>query len=198
MAFIWKLLFKLAGWKVEGGIPEEARKCIVVAAPHTSNWDFFYARATAYILNIKVNYLIKNDWMVFPLSIFFKATGAIGVERKKKANGLVDDLVKKITAAEELAIIVAPEGTRKSVQKWKTGFYQLAVQANLPIALAYLDYAKKEAGIGPIIYPTGDYNQDMLQIQEFYRTITPKNPETYTVNIIQEIELATKKLVSEV
>lgn len=196
MAFIWKLLFKLAGWKVEGGLPEEVKKCIVVAAPHTSNWDFFYARAAAYIFNIKVNYLIKNDWMVFPLSIFFKITGGIGVERKK-TNGLVDDLVKKITAADELAIIVAPEGTRKLVKKWKTGFYHLAVQAKLPIALAYLDYSKKEAGIGPIIYPTGDYHQDMLQIQEFYSTITPKNPETYKVNIIQEIEIA-KKLVSEV
>lgn len=196
MVYIWKWLFKIAGWKVEGGLPEDLRKCIVVAAPHTSNWDFLYARAAAYIFNIKVNYLIKNDWMVFPLSIFFKKTGAIGVERKK-TSGLVDNLVQKINEAEELAIIIAPEGTRKSVNKWKTGFYHLAVKANLPIALAYLDYSKKVAGIGPIIYPTGDYhNKDMLQIQEFYRTITPKNA-TYTVNIIQEIEL-NKQLVSEV
>lgn len=186
----------MAGWKIEGVLPPDLKKCIIVAAPHTSNWDFFYARAAAYIMNVKVNYLIKNDWMVFPLSIFFKCTGAIGVERKKKTNGLVDDLVKKITEAQELSIIVAPEGTRKSVTKWKTGFYQLAVQAQLPMALAYLDYPKKQAGIGAIVYPTGDYYQDMLEIQEFYKTITPRNPDTFVVNIIEEIEL-TKKYASE-
>ncbi len=201
MSYIWRLLFKLSGWKVEGVIPSDIRKCIVVAAPHTSNWDFFYAIATGYLMNIKFNYLIKNEWMVFPLKTFFKKTGAIGVERQKNAKGMVSSLAEKIKAADELAIIIPPEGTRKSVKKWKTGFYQIALQANIPMALAYLDYKKKHSGIGKIVYPTGDYQKDLLQIQEFYRGITPRHPATYTVNIIPEIDLdfeLTKKLAPEI
>ncbi|HZJ84035.1 MAG TPA: 1-acyl-sn-glycerol-3-phosphate acyltransferase [Syntrophomonadaceae bacterium] len=188
LAFVWKRLFKMAGWKTVGRLPSDVKKYIIVAAPHTSNWDFFYARATAYILDIKVNYLIKSDWLVFPLSIFFKITGAIGVKRKKGKKGLVDKLVEKINKVDELAIIVAPEGTRKAVNRWKTGFYHLAVQAELPIALAYLDYAKKEAGIGAIIYPSGNYYGDMFKIREFYKSITPKFPENYRINILPEFE----------
>lgn len=189
LAFAWKNLFKMAGWKTTEGIPKDIKKCIVVAAPHTSNWDFFYARAAAYIFNIKVNYLIKSDWLVFPIGWFFKMTGAIGVERKKGTKGLVEKLVEKINDVEELSIIVAPEGTRKAVEKWKTGFYQLALQANLPIALAYLDYAKKEAGIGTIIYPSGNFHGDMYKIQGFYRTVTPRFPKKYTVNILPELDI---------
>ncbi|NLJ72551.1 MAG: acyltransferase [Syntrophomonadaceae bacterium] len=188
LAYIWKKLFNMSGWKTGGSMPEDIKKCIVVAAPHTSNWDFFYARATAYIFNIKVNYLIKSDWLVFPLSYFFRKTGAIAVERKKNTKGLVDKLVEKINQVDELAIIVAPEGTRKAVERWKTGFYQLALQANLPIALSYLDYAKKEAGIGLIIYPSGNYYGDLYKMQEFYNTITPKFPKNYNINILPEFE----------
>ncbi len=188
LAYIWKKLFKMAGWKTGQALPEDVRKYIVVAAPHTSNWDFFYARATAYIFNIKANYLIKSDWLVFPLGIFFKITGAIGVERKKGRKGLVNRLVERINEVDELALIVAPEGTRKAVDKWKTGFYQLALKAELPIALAYLDYKKKEAGIGAIIYPSGNYYGDMYKIQEFYKTVTPKIPKNYRATILPELE----------
>ncbi len=198
MAFIWKLLFKMAGWKIEGGLPADLKKCIIVAAPHTSNWDFFYAIPALYLFKIKMNYLIKKESMVFPASIFLKRTGAIGVERKGDAKGLVDELAQKLKEAEELALVVAPEGTRKSVTKWKTGFYNIALKAELPIALSYLDYSKKIAGIGPVIYPTGDYQRDLLEIQEFYRSVIPKNPATYAVNIIQELEYElTKKLAPE-
>ncbi|HZK43757.1 MAG TPA: 1-acyl-sn-glycerol-3-phosphate acyltransferase [Syntrophomonadaceae bacterium] len=196
MGWLGRLLFKLVGWKAEGEIPPEIKKCIIVAAPHTSNWDFFYALFAFYILDFKAKYLIKSNWMVFPLNIFFKLTGAIGVERKVKGNGLVDGIVKKIEKMERVSIVIAPEGTRKTVTRWKTGFYNLALKAELPLVLAYLDYDKKTAGVGLVIHPTGDYYKDMLQIQNFYKNITPKHPETYTVDILQGLEV-TKKTIPE-
>jgi len=173
----------MGGWQVEGGIPAEVKKCVMVAAPHTSNFDFGITRAVFYMLDIKVRYLAKKELMTFPLGGFFKATGAISVERDKKSN-LVDHMVDILNRSEEMVILVAPEGTRKLSEKWKTGFYYAALKAEVPIILAFLDYKRKVGGIGHMFYPTGDLISDMQQIKDFYRNIIPRHPENFSLEII--------------
>lgn len=181
--FIAKLIFRLMGWQTIGGLPPGIRKCVIVAAPHTSNHDFYIARAACYIMNVKVNYLIKKDWMFFPMGLFFKAIGGIAVDRKK-SNNLVSNLVELFNRSKELIVLISPEGTRSTVKKWRTGFYYSALGAHVPIVLSYLDYKKKIACIGPVIYPTGDYAKDMQQVMEFYKNITPKYPQKYNLEIV--------------
>ncbi|MEW5954104.1 MAG: 1-acyl-sn-glycerol-3-phosphate acyltransferase [Bacillota bacterium] len=182
MKLISKVYFCLSGWTAAGGLPPEVKKCVMIAAPHTSNFDFSLARAGCYLLNIKLRYLIKKDWMLFPLGAFFRSTGAIAVERSKTSN-MVDKLIELLNKSDELVLMISPEGTRKTTRKWKTGFYYAALGANVPIVLAYLDYKEKIACIGPVIYPTGDYIKDMEPVKEFYKNITPKYPANYSLEI---------------
>jgi len=183
LKIISKLFFRLSGWKIEGGIPPEIKKCVMVAAPHTSNYDFPIARAVFYILDIHVKYLIKKESMIFPVGALLAASGAIGVDRSKQ-NNVVDSMVDIINETEEIVMLLSPEGTRKLVPKWKTGFYYAAVKAKVPIVLSYLDYEKKVGGIGIVIYPTGDIVSDMQLIREYYRNIVPKHPQNTCLDII--------------
>lgn len=148
----------------------------MIAAPHTSNWDLLYARAAFYIMNIPVRYTIKKELFFFPLGSFLKALGGIPIDRKIKTN-MVDKMIDLYTQYDELCILITPEGTRSYSNEWKKGFYHIANGANIPISLGYLDYAKKHAGVGPLIVPTGDYQKDLEVIQDFYRGITAKYPE---------------------
>ncbi|MDZ4131608.1 MAG: 1-acyl-sn-glycerol-3-phosphate acyltransferase [Dethiobacteria bacterium] len=177
-------LFTIMGWKMQGQIPAEIKKCIVVAAPHTSNYDLLLALAGFYKMKIPVRYLVKREWVnFFPLSRIFKASGALGVDRSK-SNSLVDNLAAMITASSEnMAVMISPEGTRKLVHKWKTGLYYAALKANVPIVLSSLDYAKKVAAIGPIFMPTGNYQEDMQILKNYYKDITPKYPELFSLEI---------------
>lgn len=183
MKLISIIIFRFTGWQTSGGLPPGISKCVMVAAPHTSNHDFYIARAACYIMNVKIKYLIKKDWMFFPLGLFFKATGALAVDRNKSCK-LVNNVVNLFSKSKELIVLISPEGTRKTVKKWKTGFYYLALGANVPIVLSYLDYKEKIACIGPVIYPTGDFARDMQPVIEFYKNITPKHPLNYDLDII--------------
>lgn len=183
MRLISKIYIRLAGWKIEGAIPPEIKKCVLLAVPHTSNYDFPIAIGILTIMNIKLKYLIKKEWVKFPLSLFFKATGAIPVDRSKKTN-LIAAIIEIIKKEDEIVIVIPAEGTRKLTKKWKMGFYYVALGANVPIVLSYLDYKKKIGGIGPAIYPTGNLVKDMLQIREFYKDKVPRHPENVSLEII--------------
>ncbi|WP_197088649.1 1-acyl-sn-glycerol-3-phosphate acyltransferase [Rufibacter radiotolerans] len=172
---ISKVIFKLAGWKLKGGMPPNIKQAIMIAAPHTSNWDFVFARAAFYLMEVPVKLTIKKEAFFFPVGPLLKAMGAIPVDRKKN-NNLVAAMVDLFKHNDHLVMLVTPEGTRKYQPRWRKGFYHTAVGAGVPIMLGYLDYAKKEAGIGPAIYPTGDFDADMEKILAFYRTVTPKYP----------------------
>ena len=178
MHFLAKLYYWLAGWKTVGMIPPDIKKAIIVAAPHTSNVDFPVARAFFYVKKIPVNYVIKKEWMKFILGKFFTATGAIPVDRANAAN-MVEYMAGLLKNTERMLIMISPEGTRSSVKKWKSGFYRTALLAEVPLILTYLDYKKKIAGVGPVFYPTGDYDADLQVIQKFYQGITGRNPERY-------------------
>ena len=177
LANIW---LKLNGWKIEGGIPDELKKCVLVAAPHTSNWDFPYAMAGLYEMNIDVKFLAKRSLFKFPLGLLLFPMGGIPVDRSKSHN-MVDRMVQMFKERERLVLLIPAEGTRDKVKEWKSGFYHTAIGANVPIALGFLDYKRKVAGITKFFYPTGDFQVDLQEIKAFYAGITAKYPEKASV-----------------
>jgi 1-acyl-sn-glycerol-3-phosphate acyltransferase len=182
--FIFWLIYAINGWKIKGQLPPDIKKCVMLAAPHTSNFDLVYAIVGLKKLKVKVRFTIKKEWLRFPFGLFIKPLGAIGIDRGPKKEGqksMVDAMAELFDDKEELTILVTPEGTRKNVKKWKSGFYYVAEKAKVPIVLGYLDYKNKISGIGPVIYPCGDYEKDLRTIQEFYATIPPKFPEKFGV-----------------
>ncbi len=181
MRWIITHIFKWLGWQVTGDLPPGISKGVLVIAPHTSNWDFFYGMSAIYIKRIPTRFAIKKEIMFFPLGSILKWMGAISIDRTQKSNthkksNQVHMMTEILDKSEKLILIIAPEGTRKYAPRWKTGFYHIALGAKVPIILGYLDYTKKEAGIGPIIYPTGDIEKDMEQIQNFYKDKIGKYP----------------------
>lgn len=174
--FLSKIIFKIFGWHVAGHIPPDLKKSIMIAAPHTSNWDLLFARCAFYLMDVDLRYTIKKEAMVGPLGWLLKKLGALPVDRSKN-NSLVNAMIDIFNNSEEMVIMITPEGTRKYQPRWRKGFYHTALGANVPIILGYLDYSKKEAGVGPIIYPTGDVEGDIEKIKAFYRTKKGKYPE---------------------
>ena len=178
----------LIGWKIDNHWDLNIDQCVMIAAPHTSNWDALYARLALKALGVNVRITIKDSYMKLPLGPFVRAMGGTGINRRPKKEGearpsmveLMSDLFK---THEKLVMLVTPEGTRAKQEKWKTGFYHVAINAGVPIALAYMDYDKKTTGVGKIIYPTGDYEKDMAEIMAFYAQINPKFPELFSVDI---------------
>ena len=182
MYWLAKLWFWLNGWKIEGELMKGINKAVMTAAPHTSNWDFVWARASFYILRVPLNYTIKKEFIKGPLGWMLKSMGAIPIDRSPKVEGqprrsTVDAMVDLFNEREQLYVMVTPEGTRKYVPEWKTGFYYTALKAGVPIVVGFVDYKDKVAGIGPIIYPTGDVDADIEKLKAFYRTKTGKFPE---------------------
>uniref|UniRef100_UPI0040486680 1-acyl-sn-glycerol-3-phosphate acyltransferase n=2 Tax=Roseivirga sp. TaxID=1964215 RepID=UPI0040486680 len=182
MKLLSRFLFWITGWKLEGEFPKGVKKVVITAAPHTSNWDFFYARLAFYLLEVPLNYTIKKEMMVGPLGWMLKSMGAIPIDRSPKKDGdarksMVDAMADLFNERESLAVMVTPEGTRTYVPEWKTGFYYVALKAGVPIVLGFLDYKNKIAGIGPAIHPSGDVEKDIETMKAFYRTKTGKYPE---------------------
>lgn len=160
---------------------------MIAAAPHTSNWDFWYARLALYVLGVPVKFTIKREWMRFPLSLILGPMGALGIDRRPKNAGsqrrsYVDVMTEIFEQRRHIAVLVTPEGTRSRQTQWKTGFYYVALQAGVPICLGYLDYANKIAGVGPVIHPSGDIAADMSQIMDFYRSIQGKHPQQFSTD----------------
>ena len=176
-----KLILHLIGWKVVSDIPT-LKKYVIIVAPHTSNWDFIIGRCFGYMLEIEAKYLGKSQLFRFPYGWIFRLLGGIPVDRSKH-NNLVAYAVELFKFSEGLVLGLAPEGSRSRVEKWKLGFYHIAVCANIPIALAYLDYAKKEAGIGEMFQPSGEIQKDLQKIEDFYKGISPKYSEKYNSKI---------------
>lgn len=177
----------LMGWEIDNHWDLDIDQCVMIAAPHTSNWDALYARLALKALGVNVRLTIKDSYMKFPFGPFVRAMGGIGIDRSAKQEGqerpsmvqLMSDLFK---THPKLVMLVTPEGTRAKQEQWKTGFYHVAVNAGVPIALAYMDYAKKKTGIGKIVYPSGDYQKDMTKIMAFYAEINAKFPEKFSID----------------
>lgn len=152
------------------------RKFVIIAAPHTSNWDFLYFLGLTQELGINSHFMAKKSLFRWPLGGFMRAMGGIEVDRAKGGN-YVQAMVDEFARRREFMLTIAPEGTRGSVRQWRTGFYQIALQAGVPMVIGLMDYARRVGGLGPAIMPTGDYAADMKPIEEFYRSVTPRHPD---------------------
>ena len=170
---------KLTGWKLEGSLPPGLEKCVVIAAPHTSNWDLPYLLMVAFGLNLKAYWMGKQSIFTFPFGPLMRWLGGIAVNREQASN-LVDSCAQQLVQAEgAVHLVVPPEGTRSKTRYWKTGFYYIALKAQVPIVLGYMDYSRKISGLGPVFYPTGDIEKDMVTIQAFYAPFKGKNPDQF-------------------
>ncbi len=179
------LIFRASGWTMRSALPAELRSFIFLGAPHTSNHDFIPAMAVAHHLRRNAKFVIKDDWLKFPMGTLMKRMGAIGIDRRRireEGSGSNTDLMADLFRQHpELVLMIAPEGTRGPTKEWKTGFYYIAKKAAVPIVLGYADFAKKEAGTGLVIYPT-DFDKDMRTIMNFYCSVTPKWPQNFQVD----------------
>jgi 1-acyl-sn-glycerol-3-phosphate acyltransferase len=174
------LILKLSGWKIVDTTPKGVLnypKAVMIAAPHTSNWDYYYTMAIIYKIGIPIRYLAKDSLFKFPLGIIIKSLGGIAVNRSQK-NNLVNDMGEMIKNSQNpIQLIVPAEGTRSYSKEWKSGFYHIAIKAETPIILGFLDFKKKEGGFLNVFYPTGDYEKDLIEIKKQYLNVTPKHPE---------------------
>lgn len=177
MRHISKLILKVSGWKAITTV-EEPPKSIICVAPHTSNWDFIIGKLFYWSVKRKSNFLMKDSWFFFPLGIILRGMGGIPIDRSKHSS-VTDTLAQEFGKRDKLHIAITPEGTRSLVTKWKMGFYHIALKANVPIQLAFLDYKKKEMGITEIFHPTDNEEADMEKIRGFYKDVTAKHPEHF-------------------
>ncbi len=173
--YVSKTILFCMGWKAKGTLPD-VPKCVMIAAPHTSNWDYFYTLNVAFILKAKIFAMGKQSLTEGPFGGIMKWLGIIPIDRSK-SNNIVNITIEAFNDNDKLIVIVPPSGTRGKVTYWKTGFYHIANGAGVPISLGYIDYATKTGGVGPLIYPTGDIEADMKKIKEFYADIKGKYPE---------------------
>ncbi len=175
MPFVSKSILFCLGWKAKGKLPD-VPKCVMIAAPHTSNWDYFYTLLVAFILKAKIYAMGKKSLTEGMFGGVMQWLGIIPIDRSK-SNNIVNLTIEKFNEKDELIVIVPPSGTRGKVAYWKTGFYYIASGAGVPISLGFIDYGTKTGGIGPLFYPTGDIEADMKKIRAFYSDIIGKYPE---------------------
>ncbi|HEY8331821.1 lysophospholipid acyltransferase family protein [Pseudoxanthomonas spadix] len=159
-------LLRLCGWRIAGELPD-VPKLVMIVAPHSSNWDGLWGMAVKIACGFEVKVLGKAQLFWWPLGPLLRRLGAIPVDRAN-AGGVVRQAVDAIRAAPRIWFVVTPEGTRKRVEKWKSGFYKIAVSAQVPILLAYFHYPEKIVGLGPLFHPTGDAEADMAAIRAWY------------------------------
>lgn len=183
-AALGKAILEASGWTIDGGAPA-AKKFVLIAAPHTSNWDFVYALACTSVLGLPLRFMAKDALFRGPPGHLFRALGGIPIDRSK-ANNVVDSMVHEFAQRSELALLIPPEGTRKGGQYWKSGFYHIARGAGVPVALGFLDYPRKRVGIGPLLTLSGDVKADMDQIRAFYADKGAKEPAYFTPPRLRE------------
>lgn len=167
----------VAGWKAEGDIHLLPKKFVAILAPHTSNWDLIFIMGILFALGLKFNWFGKKEAFRWPVGGLFKRLGGIPIERSTNKN-MVQHTVELIRSRERVIIGIAPEGTRSNAKYWKTGFYHIAHQAAVPLALAFLDYKRKVGGMGPLMETTGDIEEDLRVIRGYYEGVTAKYPES--------------------
>ncbi|MCB1647510.1 MAG: 1-acyl-sn-glycerol-3-phosphate acyltransferase [Pseudomonadales bacterium] len=182
--FFGKLVIRLSGWKVTGEAPD-ARDMMIVAAPHTSNWDAILLLGAAYTLNLRINWLVKNNLFVPVLGSILRYFGGVPVERSRNTN-MVQRLVDEISNGTGTALVVPPAGTRGYTDHWKSGFYRIALAADIPVVCGFLDYDKKIAGLGPSFRLTGNVTEDMDRLRAFYEPITGRYPALKSRIVLRE------------
>ena len=173
------ILYKRMGWTKEVTIAHPD-KYIICLAPHTSNWDFLIGQLYSRAENIKSNFLMKKEWVFFPLVPIFRRMGGIPVWRSKHTS-MTDNLAQTAMQYKSFKLCITPEGTRSLNPEWKKGFYYIALKAQIPILLYGVDYEKKLISCTKSIIPTGDIDTEMNEIKLYFKNFKGKNPELFTI-----------------
>ena len=181
MKYFAGFLMALFGWRVTGESTPLIKNCVVIAAPHTSGWDFVWGRCILWVVGVNAKFIIKKEMFVFPFGYILKALGGIPVKRGRKSD-LIDVCAKNLRENSNYSIVITPEGTRKYTKNWKKGFYEIALKADVPIQLCWLDYEKKLGGVGIPFFPTGNYEADLKEIQSFYKDKVAKYPKNFNMS----------------
>lgn len=175
------VILKTLGWKFVGEFPR-LNKSVTIFAPHTSAWDFVLGILYFNEHGIKNNSLVKKEMFFFPMNLIMKSLGAIPVDRKNKNNNVVSQVASSFHKNKKFNLVVSAEGTRRKVRHWKSGFYYIAQEADVPIVISYIDYKKKEIGIHGIVRDTSDIKKTMIEINEIYRNIEGRHPELFSLD----------------
>ena len=170
-----KIILKLIGWDVDITLPEE-KKYVMIGAPHTTNWDLPIGLLCFWSVQLHLTWVAKKQLFIGPFDYFFRALGGIPVDRSVHA-GFIELVAHQFDGREKMIFGITPEGTRSKTEYWKTGFYFIALQAKVPICLAYIDYPGRTFGFGKMITPTGDIDKDFALIKKFYQGKKGKHPE---------------------
>jgi len=173
------IYFKVLGWQVDGHykiLQNDIKKAVIIAAPHTSWHDFYIGVLVRAVLGIKVNFIGKKELFVFPFGYLFRALGGRPIDRKNNQNK-VEAIAKLFEENDTFKIALAPEGTRKKVDEWRTGFYYIAKAANVPIIMFTLDFENKRNTFSKPFYTTDDVTADFKHLREFYKGVKGKISE---------------------
>ena len=170
-------LLKLFGWSAVGSLADHP-KCVIAVAPHTSNWDFPVLMLVAVALRLKVTWMGKHTLFRPPFGWIMRRLGGLPINRSARHN-MVDQAVESFRVHDRLLLAIPPEGTRKRAPYWRSGFYHIALGAQVPIAFGFADYRRKVGGIGGVIMPSGDVDADMALIRDFYSEIVGKRPDQF-------------------
>lgn len=186
---VGRLYLRLTGWRVEGRIPDTS-KAVVIAAPHTSNWDLPIMLAVSYVLGIRPAWLGKKELFRWPFGGVMRWLGGLPIDRRVRQNH-VQQAVAAFATADRLFLVIPPSGTRSRATHWKSGFYYIARGARVPIMCAFLDYRRKVGGIGPVLMASSSVVSDMEEIRGFYAGVTGRYPQLQTpVRLLEEDEPA--------
>ncbi|WP_291116059.1 1-acyl-sn-glycerol-3-phosphate acyltransferase [Flavobacterium sp. UBA6135] len=170
------ILFKVMGWKIEGTLDPAIKKCVIIVVPHTSWHDFYIGLFIRSYLGIEINFVGKKELFQFPFGFYFRWLGGAPLDRTGGLNK-VDAIAKVFANRETFRLAIAPEGTRKKVIKWKTGFYYISLQANVPIIPVAFDFSKKQITINKPYDPTGEIEVDMPILEHYFKGVVGKYPE---------------------
>ncbi|MDN3723612.1 1-acyl-sn-glycerol-3-phosphate acyltransferase [Aequorivita sp. SDUM287046] len=174
MGIIKFIFYNLMGWKIEGSFNPAIKKAVVIVVPHTSWHDFYIGAFARKILRTEINYIAKKELFLWPFGWYFKWMGGAPLDRTPGQNK-VEAIAQLFDEKKEFRLALSPEGTRKKVESWKTGYYYIALLANVPIICVGFDYATKKVIVNKPFYPSGDYHKDSLVIRSYYKTIIGKN-----------------------
>ena len=176
-AFCRFIYHTLLGWKAKVSVPD-FDKCIICAAPHTTNWDLFIGKLFIGAVGRESGFLMKKEWFFFPLGPIFRWMGGIPVHRSKRTS-MVEQIIEKVKQSDKFHLAITPEGTRSANPEWKKGFYYIALKAQVPIVLIGIDYSTKTITSTKAIMPTGDLNKDMREIKLHFKDFKGKHPENF-------------------
>jgi 1-acyl-sn-glycerol-3-phosphate acyltransferase len=173
--WLGRSVLKLMGWRIEGELPR-LDKFVAIGAHHTSNWDFVIFIAVKFVLRLNARWFGKHSIFCWPFGALMRSWGGIPIHRGQQGN-TVEQAVRAFADNQEFILVLSPEGTRKKVERWKMGFYHIALGAGVPIVLGALDYQNRRVVIGPTFQPTGDEQADLRAMLDFFRPFVPKKPE---------------------